>query len=243
MAQINRNDNRYLNGILLIAAGGLLLFYKMGAPIPSWIFTWQMLLIALGIITGIKSNFENRGWIILVLIGGIFLLDDISPTLNLRNYIVPIILIGVGLVFLTPKKARKEMQLMNTDTGVSIDSTTTGTDSAAGEYVDLNAFFGGVKKMVLSKNFKGGEVNCFMGGAEIILTQADIQGPTVMKVNNVFGGTKIIVPSNWDIKSEASTVFGGIDDKRAINTVMPDPNKTLILKGSCFFGGIEIKNF
>ncbi len=247
MACNKKNNNRNINGLLLLAAGALLLFYKMGAPIPSWIFSWQMILIVIGIITGIKSNFENKGWIILILIGGLFLVDDINPMLNLGNYILPIILIGAGLVFLSPKKTRKDPELEqptgDTPENEATLSTGAATDNSTGEYIDLNAFFGGVKKMVLSKNFRGGEVNCFMGGAEIILTQADIQRPTELKVNNVFGGTKIVVPSNWDVKSEASTVFGGIDDKRAINTIMPDPNKTLIIKGSCFFGGIEIKNF
>ena len=242
------NDTRYLNGALLITAGGLLLLYKMGLPIPPWIFSWQMLLIAIGIITGIKSNFENRGWIILILIGGLFLIDDITPMFNLHNYIVPIILIGVGIVMLKPKSANRNFSFFqgNKD-NPSADSTSTGnySDMAANdsEYLDINAIFGGVKKIVLSKNFQGGEVNTFMGGAEIILSQADIQQPTILKVNNVFGGTKIIVPSNWDVKSEANTVFGGIDDKRAISMVMPDPKKVLILKGSCLFGGIEIKNF
>ena len=99
------------------------------------------------------------------------------------------------------------------------------------------------EKIVLSKNFKGGEVNCFMGGAEINLTQCDIKQPVKLEINTVFGGTKIIVPSDWDVRSEATTVFGGVEDKRSVATGMPTPGKTLIIEGNCFFGGIEIKNF
>ena len=39
-----------------------------------------------------------------------------------------------------------------------------------------------------------------MGGAEINLMKADMQKPINLEVNNVFGGTKLIVPSNWDVK-------------------------------------------
>ncbi len=82
-----------------------------------------------------------------------------------------------------------------------------------------------------------------MGGAEINLMQADLQHNIVLEVNNVFGGTKLIVPSNWDVKNEVSAVFGGIEDKRSINTSVPDQDKILILKGTCVFGGIEVSNY
>jgi predicted membrane protein len=83
----------------------------------------------------------------------------------------------------------------------------------------------------------------FMGGSEINFMQADIQHPVELEVNNVFGGTKLIVPSNWDVKNEISAVFGGVDDKRSFNNSIPDSNKIIRLKGSCVFGGIEVTNY
>ena len=73
--------------------------------------------------------------------------------------------------------------------------------------------------------------------------KADIQNPIVLEVNNVFAGTKLIVPSNWDVKNEVTVVFGGVEDKRTINTGIPDPEKIMILKGTCVFGGIEVTNY
>jgi hypothetical protein len=105
------------------------------------------------------------------------------------------------------------------------------------------AAFGGVKKVILSKNFKGGESTCFMGGAEINLAQADIPGPIVLDVTQVFGGTKLIVPANWDVKSEVIAVFGGIDDKRQINPAALTPGKVITLRGISVFGGIDIKSY
>src|SRR5690349_22431252 len=40
-------------------------------------------------------------------------------------------------------------------------------------FIDVTAVFGGIKKNVLSKNFKGGDITSFMGGSEIDLSQAD----------------------------------------------------------------------
>jgi hypothetical protein len=73
--------------------------------------------------------------------------------------------------------------------------------------------------------------------------QADIQHPVVVEVNNVFGGTKLIIPANWDVKNEISAVFGGVEDKRSFNTSIPDSSKRMVLKGSCIFGGIELTNY
>ena len=117
-----------------------------------------------------------------------------------------------------------------------------GSDADA-EYIEINAVFGSANKLVLSKNFKGGEVNSFMGGAEINLLQADIKQPVHLEINTVFGGTKLIVPANWNVKNSITAVLGGLEDKRNPNIANPDPNKILILKGACVFGGIEIKNF
>ena len=98
------------SGLLLVGAGCLLLAYKMGAPIPRWVFTWPVLLIALGLLTGIKSRFHNPGAFIMLLIGSIFLIDQTNPDLNFHNYIVPIILICVGCVFiLRPRHNWKDM--------------------------------------------------------------------------------------------------------------------------------------
>ena len=88
------------SGLLLLAAGGLLLASRMGAPIPGWLFNWYTLLIVIGLFIGIKSNFRNPGWVIMCTIGGFFLLDDVVPGYNLHNYILPFILITIGAYFL-----------------------------------------------------------------------------------------------------------------------------------------------
>ncbi|MGZ4048066.1 MAG: LiaF transmembrane domain-containing protein, partial [Bacteroidia bacterium] len=91
---------RVWSGIILLMSGCLLLAYKMGAPIPAWVFTWPVLLIAIGFLTGIKSRFHNPGAFIMIVIGGIFLVDQTSPELKFHDYILPAILIGVGIIYI-----------------------------------------------------------------------------------------------------------------------------------------------
>jgi hypothetical protein len=38
-------------------------------------------------------------------------------------------------------------------------------------------------------------------------------------------------------------VFGGVEDKRVIRPELIDPNKKLVLEGTCFLGGLEIRNY
>ena len=75
------------------------------------------------------------------------------------------------------------------------------------------------------------------------LSQADIKGRVELEITTIFGGTKLIVPANWEVKSEAVTIFGGLEDKRSIQPGDPTQEKILVLRGTVLFGGIEIKSF
>ncbi|MDE3213489.1 MAG: hypothetical protein KGM98_09670 [Bacteroidota bacterium] len=244
---------RIFAGLILLAAGVLLLVYKMGGPVPGWLFTWPMILIVIGLFSGAKHGFRNPGSFILIIIGVAFLMDQSFPLWNFHRYILPLILIAVGLLYILrprhtfggPGGRYYRGRCRNggpgfTGPGQGWNSPGENDDS---EYVEINAVFSGVKKNILSKNFKGGSITSFMGGTELNLQKAEIQGPIVLEVNNIFGGTKLVLPSHWDVKNEVTAVFGGIEDKRGFNGNNPDPGKSLILKGSCIFGGVEINYF
>ena len=111
------------------------------------------------------------------------------------------------------------------------------------DFVDSTSIFGGAKKNIISKTFKGGDLVNIFGGTDLDLTQADFTGSAVIELTTIFGGTKLIVPSNWSIKSEAVIIFGGLEDKRKMPVVSDNPDKVLILKGTVIFGGIEIKSY
>ena len=252
---IGPEKDKTLKGAFIIGFGLLLLLYKMNFPIPHWIFTWQTILIAVGLYIGIKSQFRNFASFILIGIGSLFLWDDVVYGIDLHQYITPIFIIAIGTLFILKPKRKFSGRKWDQYTGFTNKpdettsnaaedlSTNTSSNDYNGEYLDLNAVLGGVKRVVVSKNFQGGEMNCIMGGGEINLLQADIQQPVTLEINAVFGGAKIVVPSNWNVKIEPTAILGGIDDKRNIQQVLPHPNKVLTIKGFCMFGGIEIRNF
>lgn len=111
------------------------------------------------------------------------------------------------------------------------------------DYLDTVSVFGGVNKTVLSKTFKGGEIVNIFGGAEIDFTQADIEGRVYLDITQIFGGTKIIVPSNWQVVSDLAAVFASVDDKRIKSTASNVNGKILVLKGVSIFAGVDIRSY
>lgn len=248
-------------GVFLLVVGSLLMARASGADIPRWFFSWPMLLIGIGLFSGIRHGFRNFGWLVPVAIGVVFLTDEIDPNPEVRRYLWPAAIITVGLLFIfRPKKKRwlhedatsgenavsrdQRSPVVNEDKWAYRDKFQSDWEQAihdGNDVIDTTAIFGGVKKIVMSKNFKGGDVTTFMGGAEINLSQADCNGRVMIDCFNMFGGTKLIVPADWDVQSGLVTIFGGIEDKRQPGQV--NPSKVLYLDGTCIFGGVEIKSF
>jgi predicted membrane protein len=234
--------------ILLIGVAALI---RVAVPdLPQELFSWQTFLIALGIFIGIKHGFRGGSWFLLILIGTGFLLRDVYPDLAIRRYIWPMVFIVIGAyIIIRPRKGNWMDLDMDWDGkknnpsahgAVVLDEEESWSQD---DYVDTTSIFGGAKKNILSKDFKGGDIVNIFGGTELNLTQADIKGTVILEITTVFGGTKLIVPSNWEVKSEAVTIFGGLEDKRNMQTIIDNPGKILVLKGTVIFGGIDIKSF
>lgn len=244
--------NRILAGIILVGIGIVLFADKMGVFLPPWLLTWPMLLIVAGIYSGFKHNFSNATWIILVLVGGIFLWDEMMLDVSLKPFTIPIILVGAGLItILRPRfgwgSGRERLRERRWNR--SADTETTAFNKAFEEagplnddYIDINCVFSGVKKTVLSKTFKGGRISCVFGGAELDLTKADIQGTAVLQLHEVMGGVTLVVPSNWSVRNNIDGIFHGVDDSRG-SQVHTDADKLLVLQGSAVMAGVEIKSY
>jgi predicted membrane protein len=129
-------------------------------------------------------------------------------------------------------------------TGTNVPPSFNTSKSYSGDdTLDTVSVFGNVVKAVFSKNFRGGDVVNIFGGTELDLTQADINGRVIIDIVQIFGGSKIIVPSNWQVISDTAAVFAGIDDKRIKAGVVQDPNKILLIKGVSIFAGIDIRSY
>lgn len=247
----SRRGGRIGAGVFLLLIGGVLLLDQMGFPLPDWLFTWHVLLIVIGLFIGLRHNFRGGAWAILILVGGFFMIQDSYPHFPLRRFIWPAALIFVGLIIIFSPRTHSRRWRNRWHEGwdkrdYTRNYTQTFSSSREGysseDFVDSTAIFGGVHKKVVSKNFRGGDITSIMGGTELDLSQADFTGVIRLDVTQVMGGTKIIVPPHWEVRSEVTALFAGFEDKRQ-QPAVTNPDKVLILDGTSFFGGIELKNF
>ena len=260
MHRHNRHGHIW-TGLIILIIGVAALLKAVAVPLPHWLFTWPMILIIIGFISGVKCGFRNFSWLFLILIGGAFLTGYIVPELEYKKFIWPSVLILIGLAFilrprrrrryntaLTSTEEKKTTNLNDPEESTVILDVKAGwefdeSQNSSEDILDTTSIFGGIKKNILTKNFKGGDVTNIMGGTELNFSQADINGEVILDMTQVFGGTKIVVPADWDVKSDIVAIFGGIEDKRSLENVSINPSKVLLLKGTSIFAGIEIRNF
>jgi len=228
-----------LLGIVLMFLG-LFLIADLADIVPwrlrDFIFTWQALLIFLGLI--FLSNKENKGTgIILIVIGSFFLLPRFFDVpYYWRSLFWPSMLILLGLVIIfSSRRGRRGSTVFGggqRDKGFSED------------WIDDVSVFGGGDKIINSQQFQGGKLTHIFGGSKVDFTRAKLApGNNHLEVVMIFGGTKLIVPESWDVKLELTSVFGGFSDKRVKTMVVSESDRSLYITGVNVFGGGEIVNY
>lgn len=235
-----RSRKGMFTGILILTAGVIWLFDNMGYYAPDWLFHWPMILIIGGVFSGLNDGFRRPITWILIGVGVAFTLGDILVIpLHLFEYFWPMMVIIIGLIILIrPKKERVIKDHINGTTKIHDEN-----EFEKGSVLDGLALFNATKKNIFSKDFRGGETVTVFGGTEINLLQADFEHPITIEAVVVFGGLKLIVPPNWDVRIEATNILAGIDDKRSSSIQVVPENKVLILTGIVVFGGIDIVSY
>ena len=228
----SRVHGKGIFGLVLVLIGLALIahnFNLLPYPIEEALINWPMLLMVVGVFILLTSRGNPAGWVVL-LIGAVFWFPRIFDfALNFHEVFWPALFIGIGLlvVFRTYR-----------------NNPETERDLTDNDYLEDIAIFGGNERSVTSKMFKGGRITSIFGGSQINLQDADLApGKNVLDVFTLFGGTTLIVPEDWEVKVEISSVLGGFDDKRAYSSLKNITNdKTLVIKGVVILGGGELKN-
>jgi predicted membrane protein len=227
------SNRRVLFGLFLIVLGVFWILVKMNVIPNVWtdvLISWQMLLIAIGIFSFIAGN--RTAGTILMIIGGFFLVDELLVIpYQLRQIGWPVLIIGVGVALLLTHRSRNQPSVP--------EPSSQGMD-----FFDDFVIFGGREIFINSKSFLGGRITSIFGGAEYDLRQAQLsENGAVVDCVCIFGGSGFMVPPDWTIKNEVTTIFGAFTDKRgaSVHDVSCDPAKTLVIKGFSAFGGVEVK--
>jgi predicted membrane protein len=227
-------NNRVIIGVILVLAGLFLVIRNTGFfPdfIDHVIFSWPMLLVAIGLVMTLGAS-EKTGGIIVMAVGGFFMIPLVfRETFHMYNMFWPSIFIIIGIIFIVTK--RKGWG------GIS----SKGMESE--DLIDYATIFSGNERQVISQNFRGGKVASVFGGIELDLTKAKLApGRNILEIAAVFGGVTIIVPDTWYVTIEVTPVLGGFTDSRKLfpgRTV--DNVSQLVIKGAVVFGGGEVKSY
>lgn len=269
---------RFVAGAILIVLGVLFLLDNLDVVNARDVLRfWPLVLIALGLtrLLAPRRPEDLTGAIVLLFLGGVFLLRALHiPWFRLRS-VWPLLLVLIGGMIIwqglrgrssasaaappppgplpdrapeSPKPSEPEpgpsdRAAQGALAGLVATRGLRGDPEARDSVLSEFALMGGGELVVHSQDFRGGEVTAIMGGFEIDLRGAQIQGDSAtIEIFTLFGGIEFKVPQEWHVVLQGTPMLGMFS-----NTAKPLPEtsaarKTLILKGAAIMGGVEVKN-
>lgn len=218
-----------LLGLTVMAVGVLLTLDNLG--IGHWESYvrrfWPVALIAVGALK-IRQSRDGSGGAFggfLFALAGTWLLLEHTALVRIRFVDVwPLLVVffGVYLVWQGVAGPRRR-QLVDANATVS-----------------AMAILGGVTHGNNSRAFKGGDLTAVMGGCEIDLRQASIDGEATIDVFAVWGGIEIRVPEDWTVVSRVASVMAGFSD--STRPTQAALGKRLVIRGMILMAGVDVKN-
>ena len=214
-------------GLLIAVVGVLFTLDNMGIiEAEAYFRYWPVGLIAIGLVKLWQAGRGECGGVggaLFVGAGVLLLLDSLDMVRISLHQLWPMLLVffGASLVW----RGVRGTRALSTDASSTISGI---------------AILGGVKRGNNSRAFKGGDLTAIMGGCEIDLRQAAIDGEAAIEVFAMWGGIEIRVPDDWTVISRVVPLLGGVEDK-----THPPQGTTahrLVLRGFAIMGGIEVKN-
>ncbi|EHQ28404.1 LiaF transmembrane domain-containing protein [Mucilaginibacter paludis] len=222
----SRNNGKVIAGFILLTLGGILLLQQLGNFLfPSWVFSWPMWLIALGLYSGAKHNFSKPTAYIMIVIGVIFLADDIFPGVNLSNLFWPVIIISIGFMMILGRnhkwdasrfrRDRRWNHNRNTDKHWDWDKQVNPDnpnepikDYSNMNYSDMKAEYGPGKAGNLSEDLL--DATSIFGSCNKTILSKNFKGGEII---NIFGGAEIDFTQadiNGRVVIDVTQIFGGI---------------------------------
>ena len=225
--------SQMLIGFVVIVAGFLFLIDNLGwIHIDMQRVFWPIIMVVAGVASLAQSSCRRSG---ASFAGALLLLFGITSLLNGLGLIsigwdvlFPLAIIGVGLMVVFRAKNRKA--------ALDLAGPAAGSDETV---LDLNAILGGFQRKVTTQDFRGAEVTAIMGGCDLDMRTASLNGTAVINVFALMGGISIKVPTDWSVELQGTPILGGFEEK----TVQPkDESKRLVVRGTAIMGGVEIRN-
>ena len=233
----NESQNRHLTsqvvlGVLVIGMGLLFLFNNFGIiDIDRAKAFWPLVFV----VAGVAKMFDTRsssGYMFgagLIGIGVLLILDRLGLVDFDWSTLWPLLLVGIGGMLLYRATAGRQL-----DAKLALKD---GGDSDS--FIDVAAILGGIERRVNTQALRGGEVTAIMGGCDLDMRAASIEGEAVLNVFAFWGGVTIKCPPDWTVVLQGTPVMGGFEEK---TVAPPDNAKRLVIKGYAIMGCVEVRN-
>lgn len=218
-------------GLLFIALGVIIGLNSFGVTDINLFFDgWWTLLIIIPCTIELFRSRDKTGNLIGIAVGIALLLacQDILTFDMLWKLMLPgiLVIIGLSLVFKDVIFGKKSASFKRSGEKNGQEDTHFAAFSSKNIRYDGQVFY-------------GNDLTAVFGSVTCDLRNAVIEEDVIINANVTFGGIEILVPPTVNVETKSTAIFGGISDKRRIDTVNTTP--TIYISGLCLFGGVDIK--
>ncbi|MDO5014651.1 MAG: LiaF-related protein [Clostridia bacterium] len=157
----------------------------------------------------------------------ILIAQDILSLSVLWNWFFPGIIVVIGLkifVYGFKKNTASEVMKKKADSGIKISK--------------FNAIFSEEKPEIKSDVFEAADLNAVFGSLKIDLRNSQIKEGSVISAFAMLGEIEILLPEDVNVKTDSSSVFGSVTEKKHRET--DDNEKTIYIDAKTFMGGVNI---
>lgn len=216
-------------GITIAALGGVLLLRNLEIiKFDSWNVLWGTVWATGLILAGLMTIFSSRRaslrvWGLLLMTIGVSIGLGAYGVINISVWKIfwPVMLIAIGLIVSVGSGGHKR-------------SKKSVADDSGNEKIAI--FYG--EESRVKGDYTGGSATAIFGGVELDLRRANIKDGAVIDIFTFCGGVSISLPDDVIVKNEVRGVLGGSEDKTVSKS---SAKKTIILRGECILGGLEVK--
>lgn len=214
---------------IALSATGLFPRYLMAI-----IISWQALIVLAGVKTLLLRSYLSGAFI--VLLGSYFLVPKIYSVIGVD---MPFdkttwngISIALGLVILAISSVRVSKWIPNTKGLFNVDSSRSSA-------TQVSSAFGEIEHAIIEQPYCGIKTASAFGQLTLDMTKTTLkEGDSYLDVNNAFGATIVLIPSDWCVTTSVQSFFGGVKDSRYSKPTATD--KRLIVRGANAFGEVKI---
>lgn len=224
------NKSANIVGAIIVFLGLALLLknLNLGLWFPRWIFGWEMILIIIGLVIGVNSQFRKKSSVVLIAIGSLFLLKDLMD-LSFGRVIIPLGAIILGIYLIMRNRSHGTPPLPPTmpapsgkdefDWDKRVDVAGEPSATADNPFQRDDSTF--AHKTTYEQNQHKGYT---------------YEGENYIKVDSVFGNAKKIIFSKNFLGGTMTNVFGSTE----INLLQADIQQPVALDVFQLFGSTKI---